>query len=177
MERGGVPESITVERDVVRAKDVRSEVLADGHVGYIRIDSFSSGVAEDFRDSLEEQLAAGVTRFVLDVRDDPGGFVDAAVSVASQFVGSGAILWEEDADGTQRPFPAEAGGLATDPGIELVVLVNDGTASASEILAGALRDAERAVLVGQPTFGKGSVQEWHSCRGTPAGSGCRWRAG
>jgi carboxyl-terminal processing protease len=177
LERGGLPRSITVERDVVRARDVRSEVLADGRVGYIRIDSFSSGVADDFRDSLEEQLGAGITRFVLDVRDDPGGFVDAAVSVASQFVGSGAILWEEDADGSQRPFPAEAGGLATDPEIELVVLVDDGTASASEILAGALRDAGRAVLVGQPTFGKGSVQEWTQLPGDTGGfrlSVARW---
>jgi carboxyl-terminal processing protease len=87
--------------------------------------------------------------------------VDAAVSIASQFIGSGPIYWEELADGDQVPTEARSDGLATDPAIRVVLLVNRGSASASEILAGALHDTGRATLVGEPTFGKGTIQQWH----------------
>ncbi len=98
---------------------------------------------------LQGYLDQGVTRFVLDLRDDPGGFVDAALTIASQFVDSGPIYWEEYADGRKVPVPAEPDGIAVDPDIHLVVLVNGGSASASEILAGALQDTGRATLVGE----------------------------
>jgi carboxyl-terminal processing protease len=149
-----------VTRSVIRSQDVRTARLEDGRVGYLRVDSFSSDVAQDFRVALRAHLDAGVRDLVLDLRDDPGGFVDAAVDIASQFIADGPVYWEEDASGTRRAVEAAEGGLATDPAIGLVVLVDGGTASASEIVAGALQDAQRGTLVGLPTFGKGTVQEW-----------------
>lgn len=151
---------LEVTRSVIRSQDVRSARLEDGRVGYLRVDSFSSDVAQDFREALRAHLDAGVRDLVLDLRDDPGGFVDAAVDITSQFIADGPVYWEEDAAGTRRAVEVGEGGLATDPAIGLVVLVDGGTASASEIVAGALQDAQRGTLVGLPTFGKGTVQEW-----------------
>jgi carboxyl-terminal processing protease len=160
---------LAITRGVIVSQAVRSASLADGQIGYLGIDGFSSRVAEGFEEALREQLEAGVERLVLDVRDDPGGFVDAAVAISSQFLADGPVFWEEDADGRQRAIDVTGGGLATDPGIELVVLVNAGSASASEILAGALQDAGRAMLVGERTFGKGTVQEWTQLPGESGG--------
>jgi carboxyl-terminal processing protease len=151
---------LEVKRSIIRSQDVRSARLEDGRIGYLRVDSFSSDVAADLREALRAHLDAGVRDLILDLRDDPGGFVDAAVDIASQFIADGPVYWEEDADGDRRAVEARRGGLATDPAIGLVVLVDGGTASASEILAGALQDAERAMLVGLPTFGKATIQEW-----------------
>jgi carboxyl-terminal processing protease len=159
--RDGNPLDLAFTRDIVRLREIRSEVLANGTVGYLDIEGFSSNASDEFRARLKEQLDLGLRRFVIDIRDEPGGFVDAAVSMASQFVGSGPIYWEETADGSQFATDADPGGLATDPGIRVAVLVNGGTASASEILAGALQDTGRAELVGDTTFGKGTIQQWH----------------
>jgi carboxyl-terminal processing protease len=87
--------------------------------------------------------------------------VDAAQSIASEFIGSGPIYWEEYADGRQVPTDASDDGIATDDRFEVAVLINGGSASASEILAGALQDTGRAVLVGERSFGKGTIQQWH----------------
>ncbi len=169
VDRGGETLDLSIRREVISSQDVRSAVLADGMVGYLRIDSFSGGVADDFEAALRGLLDAGLTDIVVDVRGDPGGFVDAAVDIAGQFIAEGPVYWEENADGRQRAVEAAGGGLAVDPAVEVVVLVDDGTASASEILAGALQDAGRAVLVGQPTFGKGTVQEWTQLPGESGG--------
>lgn len=158
--RGRDAQDLTITRDVIVSSDVRSAVLADGAVGYLRIDGFSGTSDDDFATALRAHLDAGIDRLIVDLRDDPGGFVEAAVEITSQFLPDGAVFWEESADGSQRSIDVSGDGLAHDPDIEVVVLVDDGTASASEILAGALQDAGRAQLVGQPTFGKGTVQEW-----------------
>ena len=159
--RGSETLELPIVRDVVRTEDVRAEVLADGTVGYLDVEGFSGSAAEDFRDLLKEQLDAGISHFVVDLRDDPGGFVDAALAIASEFIDEGPIYWEEYADGRQVPTAATGEGLATDPGIEVAVLINGGAASASEILAGALQDSGRARLVGERSFGKGTIQQWH----------------
>lgn len=159
--RDGAALDLAIVRDVVRSVDVTSEVLADGQVGYLDVAGFSSSVAEDFREQLQALIDQGITRFVLDVRDDPGGFVDAAQSIASEFIRSGPVYWEEDADGRQVPTDAGGDGIATDARFEVAVLINGGSASASEILAGALQDTGRAVLVGERSFGKGTIQQWH----------------
>ncbi len=167
--RDGHPLELSITRDVVQTSAVTNRLLADDTVGYLRIDGFSGSAAGDFRTALQGQLDQGVRMFVLDLRDDPGGFVDAALSIASQFVASGPIYWEEHADGEKEPVLAQPDGIATDPAIRLVVLVNGGSASASEILAGALQDTGRATLVGETTYGKGTIQQWHLLSGQTGG--------
>ena len=136
VDRDGEVLDLSIRRGVIVSQDVRSAVLEDGRIGYLRVDSFSSGSADSFESALRELLEAGLTELVVDVRGDPGGFVDAAVDIASQFIADGPVYWEEDAAGTQRAVEVSGGGLAVDPAIELVVLVDDGTASASEIARG-----------------------------------------
>ncbi|MGD8486517.1 MAG: S41 family peptidase [Chloroflexota bacterium] len=167
--RDGAELELPITRDRVTTEDVHTASLADGSVGYIGIDNFSANAAADFEQALEAHLAAGVEGLVIDVRDDPGGFVDATVEISSQFLDDGPVFWEEDAGGRQVAVEASAGGLAADQALEVAVLVNGGTASASEILGGALQDAGRATLVGEPTFGKGTVQEWSELPGDNGG--------
>lgn len=167
--RGGAPLELTVTRDVIHQSAVQASTLDHGRVGLIGVEGFSSGAAADLRTALEDQIAAGAQGFILDLRDDPGGYVDAALEIASQFVGSGPIYWDQYADGRTVAHDAQPGGAATDPAIPVVVLVNGGTASASEIVAGALHDTGRATLVGETTFGKGTVQQWHLLSGDAGG--------
>jgi carboxyl-terminal processing protease len=162
---GGTPFEVAITRDVVQSREVESKVLANGTVGYIQLKGFSDVAARQFDDALEGHLAAGRTALVLDLRGNPGGYVTAARSIASQLIGSGVIFWEQDATGLQVPTEATPGGLATDPSIRLVCLIDGGSASASEILAGALQDSGRATLVGQTSFGKGTVQQWQELSG------------
>ena len=154
---------VTIERDIITTEDVRSEVLAGGRVGYIKIESFSSASADDFKTQLRELVAdRKIRHVVLDLRDDPGGFVDAAQAIASEFIGEGPIYWQEDAQGSKVAKNALPGGVATDPSIEVVAIVNEASASATEIVAGALQDTGRARLVGVKTFGKGTIQTWET---------------
>lgn len=155
------PIELSITRAVIDREAVTSSVLADGTVGYLHIDGFSSSAAGDLKDQLRELVETRkVKKLVLDLRGDPGGFVDAARTIASQFIGSGPIYWEEFANGTKQPTEAEPGGVATDPSIRIAVLVDRGSASASEIVAGALKDTARATLVGEKTYGKGTIQQW-----------------
>ena len=169
IQRDGSALDLAIKRELIRAQDVRSEVLADGRVGYLRVDTFSAGAADDFHSQLRAHLDAGIEDLVIDLRDDPGGFVDAAVVMASEFLGDGPVYQEEFASGERRVVDARAGGLATDPAIDVAVLIDGGTASASEIVAGALGDRDRATLVGETTFGKGTIQEWTELPGENGG--------
>jgi carboxyl-terminal processing protease len=108
------------------------------------------------KEALTALLRDDPAGLILDLRGNPGGLLDVAVEIGSQFVGEGDILSERFADGTARNYPAEPGGLATS--IPLAVLVDEGSASASEIVAGAIQDTGRGPLIGTQTFGKGSVQ-------------------
>jgi carboxyl-terminal processing protease len=157
---GGAPFDLSVVRDVIVQREVVTEDLADGTVRYIRLAGFSETGADEVEVALRAALADGVKKIVLDLRGNPGGFVTAARSVASQFIGSGPIFWQEDAKGVQTETDAEEGGVATDPSIELAVLIDRGSASASEIVAGAIQDTGRGILVGESSFGKGTVQQW-----------------
>jgi carboxyl-terminal processing protease len=157
---GGQPFDLSIIRDVIVAKEVTSRDLAGGTVGYIKLSGFSDGGARDLVAALKADLDEGRTRIILDLRGNPGGFVDAARRVASQFVKDGPIFWQEDSKGTQTPTAAEADGIATDPSIKLAVLIDRGSASASEIVAGALQDLGRATLIGEKSYGKGTVQQW-----------------
>ncbi len=156
---------MAITRDVVQRREVTSKVLGDGSVGYVRLSDFSDAAAATVREDLAAHVAAGRTALILDLRGDPGGFVTAARSVASEFIGSGPIFWEQDARGGQLETTALPGGVATDPTLRIVCLIDGGSASASEIVAGALQDSKRATLVGQTSFGKGTVQRWTELTG------------
>ncbi|MGZ8437692.1 MAG: S41 family peptidase [Candidatus Limnocylindrales bacterium] len=166
IERGtSAPFEVRITRDVVQEREVTSKVLAGGTVGYVRLAGFSDAAASQLSDALAAQVKAGRTRLILDLRGNPGGYVTAARTVASQFISSGVIFWEQDAQGNQIATEAATGGVATDPKLRIVCLVDGGTASASEIVAGALQDNKRATLVGEQSFGKGTVQQWQELSG------------
>jgi len=166
IQRGGTAAmSVTITRDVVQSREVASKALDGGSVGYIKLSGFSDAAADQIVVALRDQLAAGRTKLILDLRGNPGGYVTAARKIASQFIGSGVVFWEQDATGAQTPTDALTDGVATDPKVKLVVLIDGGSASASEIVAGALQDTGRAVLVGQRSYGKGTVQQWQELTG------------
>jgi carboxyl-terminal processing protease len=151
---------IKVVRDVIVSKEVIAKDLAGGQVGYIAVTGFSDNAATKFHDQLQADLKAGKTKFILDLRGNPGGYVTAAKSIASEFIKDGPIFWEEDSTGKQDETDASGQGIATSDSIKLIVLVDKGSASASEIVAGALQDRKRATIVGETSFGKGTVQQW-----------------
>ncbi|HEY64220.1 MAG TPA: S41 family peptidase [Caldilineae bacterium] len=160
IKRPGEPEllEIKVVRDRIEIPVVEYKML-DDDIAYLKLSEFNSRSPELVRHALRELLRQKPKGLILDLRGNPGGLLDAAVEIASQFVGEGNILIERFKDGHERTYPARRGGLATE--IPLVVLVNDGSASASEIVAGAIQDAGRGPLIGTTTFGKGSVQVPH----------------
>lgn len=155
------PFTVVVVRERIETPSVEWRVLdSDAHIGYLRIGIFGEQTARELRDGLAELADQGITRLVLDLRGNGGGLVDAAVDVASQFLREGQVLREVKRGGQERFYPVKR---TNSPALdwELVLLVDGGTASASEIVAGALRDHKRATLIGEKTFGKGSVQEVH----------------
>lgn len=165
----GEPFDVKITRAVIEQQEVTTKDLADGTVGYIRISGFSADAGTEFDTALRADLAKGQRLFVIDLRGDPGGFVDAARKIASEFIASGPIFWQEDASGNKIPTEAESGGAATDPSIRVTVLIDGGSASASEIVAGALQDTKRATLIGQQSFGKGTIQQWNQLGGDNGG--------
>jgi carboxyl-terminal processing protease len=161
--RKGAPDPIelTITRDVIVQKEVVTKDLAGETIGYIDVTGFSDNSATSLHQAIVADLAKGENKLILDLRGNPGGFVTAARSVASEFIGNGTIFWQEDAQGNKTPTDAKPGGAATDPSIKLVVLIDKGSASASEIVAGAMRDTHRATLIGETTFGfKLTVAKW-----------------
>lgn len=157
---GGSPFDVAIVRDTIVSRQVETRELALGSVTYVRVAGFSDSAARQFEAAIRAAREEGVTKFVVDLRDNPGGYVTAARAIASQFIAEGPLFWEEAADGTQVATNAKRGGAATGADIRLAVLVNGGSASASEIVAGALQDTGRGTLVGEPTFGKGTIQQW-----------------
>src|SRR5688572_4590279 len=159
------PFALEVVRDVILQEEVVSRDYADGSVGYVRLNGFSDRGATELAQALRVHLDADRSKLILDLRSNPGGYVTAARAVASQFIASGPIFWEQDAAGTQVSTDAQPGGVATGADLEIVCLIDGGSASASEIVAGALQDTGRATLVGQTSFGKGTVQQWQELTG------------
>jgi carboxyl-terminal processing protease len=132
-------------------------MLPDLRIAHVRIAMFSKGASKDLERALVEISRRSAKGLVLDLRNDPGGLLEMAVDVASQFLASGAVLQEKNAKGEIRTVAVEAGVKKYT--LPMVVLINAGTASASEIVAGALQDAKRATIVGETTFGTGTVLE------------------
>jgi carboxyl-terminal processing protease len=157
--RQGVEEPFDVE--VKRAAIVTPSVSArmlDDNIGYIELFTFGDSTYEELQKALKELMSQNPRGIVLDLRNNGGGYRDTAVEVASQFVSQSPIMLEEFGDGRKEAFDAKRGGLATQ--VPLVVLINEGSASASEIVAGAIQDYKRGYLVGMTSFGKGSVQNF-----------------
>ena len=168
----GTPVTLTIQRlgtdqpfDIIvtRAKITQSSVtykMLDSGIAYVALSTFGDNSTKDLKAALKDVLAKNPKGLVFDLRYNGGGYLNTAIEVTSQFINSGYVLFEQYGDGTRTEFEALKGGLALD--IPMVVLVNEGSASASEITAGALQDAGRAKLVGVTTYGKGTVQDWRA---------------
>lgn len=150
--------SFTITRDIIKIKSVKSKAMGDA-IGYVRITQFQQDTDAELEKALQafRNDKAGLKGLVLDLRNNPGGLLEQAVKVADKFVESGLIVYTDGRLETQK-FQYAAHKEGTYTGFPIVVLVNAGSASASEIVAGALQDHGRAILLGQRTFGKGSVQ-------------------
>ncbi|MEO5918057.1 MAG: S41 family peptidase, partial [Candidatus Limnocylindrales bacterium] len=127
---------------------------------YLRLTGFSDNGATAFVDALKAAIDKGQTKIIVDLRGNPGGFVTAARTVASAFIAEGPVFWEQDAQGNLTPTQTLGKGVATDSKIQVAVLIDRGSASASEIVAGALQDTGRGTLIGEKSYGKGTVQTW-----------------
>ena len=153
---GEEPFDVDIERASITVPSVSGKMLDEGNLAYVRVYIFSENVADDLRDEIQGLMKNDPDGLILDLRGNGGGFLEQSIEVASEFIDDGVILYEEYGDGSRETFEAKRGGKATD--IPLVVLINEGSASASEIVAGAIQDHERGQLVGAISFGKGSVQ-------------------
>jgi len=155
--RQGEAESlfISVVRARIEIQNVEARML-DGNIGYISLAEFSANAAESLEVALSDLLQNEPAGLVFDLRGNPGGWLTQAILVADLFLDRGVVAIERDSDGNEQRFPSGNGQIGES--IPLVVLVNRGSASASEIVAGAIQDRDRGVLVGEQTLGKGSVQ-------------------
>ncbi len=149
------PLHITVVRARIEVPVVEYRMLDEG-VAYVRLTEFDANAAARVEDALEELLAEDPVGLVFDLRDNPGGWLGQAIEVADLFLDEGLVVTQRDSSGTVKQFRSESGDIGEE--IPLVVLVNGGSASASEIVAGAIQDRQRGLLVGTKTLGKGSVQ-------------------
>ena len=154
--RDGDRRVFDLERTEIDAPSVAWARIPDSDVALVQLSSFSDDSARELREAFEAARGAGARRFVLDLRDNPGGRLDQAVEMAGQFLDSGSVVYlRKEASGSREEIEVE--GSADPTGAPVAVLVNGGSASSSEILAGALRDNDRATVVGETTFGTGTV--------------------
>jgi carboxyl-terminal processing protease len=159
IKREGVEQSfdVTVTRAQITIPSTEYKML-DNNIAYIRLNAFSNTTGDELRTALEQLLAQNPKGLILDLRYNSGGYLDAAIQVGSEFFPDGVVAYEEYGNGTRDTFNVTGDGIATQ--IPMVVLVNEWSASASELVAGALQDRGRAQLVGVTTYGKGTVQDW-----------------
>jgi carboxyl-terminal processing protease len=151
------PKDITIIRDIIKIKSVKYRMI-DKEIGYIKIVQFQENTAQDLSSTLKNLKEKGMQSLILDLRNNPGGLLNSAVAVAEQFLPSKHLVVSiKGRKGEKFDYFTE-GRKSIDENIPMIVLVNQGSASASEIVAGALQDWEKALIVGVPTFGKGSVQ-------------------
>jgi carboxyl-terminal processing protease len=165
------PMKLEIKRDTVKVASVRSELVEEG-IGYLKISSFQERTGRDVLKrlkKLEEENGAELAGLVLDLRDNPGGLLNQAVAVADHWLGEGLVVYTQGRDENER-IEFNSSNSLLEPAYPVVVLVNEGSASASEIVAGALQDHHRAIVLGVTTFGKGSVQTVYPLEG---GAGLR----
>ena len=151
------PFDVTIQRASIQIASVESEML-ESNIGYIKLRNFGEKTDQELHTQLKDLIDQNPTGIILDLRNNTGGLLDTAINVGSEFISEGVILYEDYGDGTRDTINAKPGGLATE--IPLIVLVNEFSASASEVVSGAIQDYGRGQLVGVTTFGKGSVQSW-----------------
>ena len=159
IQRPGVEEPFDakVTRDAIIVPMVAGRML-DNNIAYVQLFTFGDDATKELKDTLSQMLDQNPSGLILDLRNNGGGYLDTAIDVVSEFVDKGIVMQEVYGDGRSENFEANSGGLATK--IPMVVLVNEGSASASEIVAGAIQDLGRGYLVGNTTYGKGSVQSY-----------------
>lgn len=159
VERDGERIVFDIVRDVIVVPSVRGEML-DNNIAYVRINQFIRTTESDLASVLSELNASNPAGMILDLRRNPGGLLDQVQDVADEFLPAGVVLVEEFGGGRREVYESTDDGLAED--IPLVVLIDEGSASAAEVLAGAIRDRERGILVGAQSFGKGTIQSVNS---------------
>ena len=157
IERDGETFEVEVLRAVIEIDSVRGEIL-DENLAYIRLNQFGTRTAKELNTLLSELLSQKPDGLILDLRRNPGGALDSVVDIADEFLPKGNVLIQEFGDGRRQEYNAGDKGSAED--IPLVVLIDQGSASASEVLAGAIQDRDRGILIGQTSFGKGTIQTW-----------------
>lgn len=149
---------LTRETIVVRSVDVSfKDTKSNKKVAYIKLSRFGERTADEWNEGVTKVLSEGVSGVILDVRNNPGGFLDGAVYISSEFLESGDVVLQENSQGQRIPYKVNRQGKLLN--LPLVVLINKGSASASEIVAGAMQDRKKALLVGEKSFGKGTIQE------------------
>ncbi|MFM5890983.1 MAG: carboxyl-terminal processing protease CtpC [Dolichospermum sp.] len=155
--RNGQKRQFNIQRARIEIHPVRysEKKTPSGNIGYIRLNQFSANASREMKDAIENLEAKKVSGYILDLRGNPGGLLYASVEIAQMWMNKGTIVFTIDRQGTQDKQVANGSALTNKP---LIVLVDKGSASASEILSGALQDNKRAILVGNQTFGKGLVQ-------------------
>jgi carboxyl-terminal processing protease len=150
------PRDVTIVRDTIIIKSIEKRAVFDDHIGYLRYSTFENKHgSEELELAIRELQSDGVDRLILDLRDNGGGLLDGAVELTSFFVPTGDVVHTVDRNDDRQSLQVSGEAFYTDP---LVVLVNQGSASSSEIVAGALKDHDRAVIIGDQSFGKASVQ-------------------
>jgi carboxyl-terminal processing protease len=158
IQRGDKTLEFSIKRENIEVKSVSYEIK-EGNIGYVQISRFDSNTSSLLKAANKDLRSKNVKGIVLDLRNNPGGYLDAAVDVASEYIEKGTVVIEKKNDSNKKEeYKSTGKGTYTDASIPMVVLVNGGSASASEIVAGALQDYKRAILLGEKTFGKGSVQ-------------------
>ena len=151
------PKKFEIIRDTIIVNSVVWEVRKDG-LGYVKISHFNENTSQLWNEAVRELLSADVSGVIVDLRNNPGGFLDTAIEVSSEWLEDGVVVSEVGRDGEK--FDYETTGSAQFAGMRTIVLINEGSASGSEILAGAVQDLGKAKLVGSTSFGKGSVQDY-----------------
>jgi carboxyl-terminal processing protease len=157
VQRSGVaqPITVTLKRAVIQVPNVIMHYIAESHIAHIQIVQFSDNTSGQLKSALAEAKSKGATKIILDLRDNPGGYLNEAVNTASLFMKDGTVLLEQDSSGKQTPILVTGNAVNTTD--TLVVLINGNSASAAEIVSGALHDNKRATLIGETTFGTGTV--------------------
>jgi carboxyl-terminal processing protease len=146
---------VQVTRADIQVPNVSMYYIPNSHIMDIQIAQFASGVSDQLRDAINQGKKMGATKIILDLRDNPGGLLQEAINTTSLFIKTGKVLIEEDSNGKQTTIPVNGNPLDTSS--QIIVLINNQSASAAEIVSGALKDNHRAILLGQKTYGTGTI--------------------